>query len=89
MLALSFARCWASVAAASLALLADSGDRNVLPPPMPEPEKLRVVGDAGKLDFKPGDFRFMLASFASIRLCMEPPTAGERRAVMGSDRAIC
>ena len=64
--------------------------------------KLRVVGEAAK----PGDLRLMLASFASIWLCMEPtdiqggvgepkanrnspPIAGLRRAVMGSDLAIC
>ena len=69
-----------------MALLADSGERKLLPSP---PEKLRAVGEAGRLDFKPGDFKFMLASLASIWLCMEPPTAGERRAVIGSDRAIC
>ena len=88
MLALSFARCWARVAAASPALLADSGERKLLPP-IAEPEKLRAVGDAGKFDFKPGDFRLMLASLASIWFCIDPPMAGERRAVIGSDRAIC
>ena len=103
--ALSLARCCARVAAGSFppVLFADSGERKELPTALPE--KFRAVGDAGRLDFKPGDFKFMLASLASIWLCMDPrtlisqdssktkdslpPTAGESNAVMGSDLAIC
>ena len=97
--ALSLARCWASVAAASLGLpteLAESGDKEE------EVEsrasdwrfvalvlKVRAEGELGMLDLSPGDLRFILASLASIWHCMEPPTAGLRRAVMGSDLAIC
>ena len=60
------------MAAGSLpvALFADSGERKELPTALPE--KLRAVGEAGRLDFKPGDFKLMLASLASIWLCMEP-----------------
>jgi hypothetical protein len=65
--------------------------------------KLRAVGEAGKPDFNPGDFK--VASLASIWLCMDPgcqdqlcvtdkghdapPIAGLNRAVIGSDLAIC
>jgi hypothetical protein len=51
--------------------------------------KLRAEGELGIFDLSPGDLRLILASFASIWLCMEPPMAGLRRAVMGSALAIC
>jgi hypothetical protein len=51
--------------------------------------KVRAEGELGMLDLSPGDLRVILASLASIWLCMEPPTAGLRRAVMGSALAIC
>ena len=44
------------------AMLAESGDKKLFM----LPEKLRAVGEAGKVDFNPGDFKFILASFASI-----------------------
>ena len=50
------------------AMLAESGDKKLFM----LPEKLRAVGEAGKVDFNPGDFKFILASFASIWLCIEP-----------------
>ncbi len=51
--------------------------------------KVRAEGKLGMVDLSPGDLRFILASLASIWLCIEPPTAGLRRAVMRSTVAIC
>jgi hypothetical protein len=39
-------------------------------------------GGTGMVDLSPGDLRFILASLASIWLCIQPPTAGLRRAVI-------
>jgi hypothetical protein len=39
-------------------------------------------GGTGMLYLSPGDLRFILASLASIRLCIQPPTARLRRAVI-------
>ena len=41
-------------------------------------------GGTGHVRLGPGDLRFILVSLASIWLCMIPPTARLRRAVMGS-----
>ena len=51
--------------------------------------EVRADGEVGLLDSSPGDLRFMLASLPSIRLSMELPMAGLRRAVLGSALAIC
>ena len=51
--------------------------------------KVQAKGELGMSDLSPGDLRYILASSVSIWLCMEPPTAGLRRAVMGSALAIC
>jgi hypothetical protein len=50
---------------------------------------VRTEGELGMLDLSPGDLRFILASLASIWLCMEPPTAGLRRAAIESALTSC
>jgi hypothetical protein len=44
--------------------------------------KVWAKGELGMLDLSPGDLKFIVANLASIRLGMEHPTAGRRRAVM-------
>ena len=91
----------ADAAPAALSVFADSGERNA-DAPVEEVSnasdclfaaapalKVRADGELGIGDLSPGDLRFMLASLASIWLCIEPPTAGLKRAVIGSDLAIC
>jgi len=97
--ALSLARWWARVAAASAegVFAAESGERKfelllggvALLSRTRDWRlwaKARAVGEEGMLDLRAGDLS--LAKEASIWFCMEP-TAGLRRAVMGSALAIC
>jgi hypothetical protein len=50
---------------------------------------LHIEGELGIFDLSPGEFRFIQASLASIWLCMEPPMARLKIAIMGSALAIC
>ena len=44
--------------------------------------KVQAEGELGMLDLSPSDLRFILASLASIWLCIESPTVGLRRTVV-------